>query len=86
MTQVPTHPRMRQPKPNNNNMKIRTSIEIEGLDAEYTFELSKETPMHTTTITEKMYVDGNGFEIVIPNNDLKKFVEAIQEHIKIHGL
>jgi hypothetical protein len=86
MTQVPTHPRMRQPKPNNNNMKIRTSISINSEDTDYIFEISDENP-NNTTITER-FDKSKQTDIVltIPNEDLTKFIQAIQEHIKIHGL
>ena len=86
MTQVPTHPRMRQPKPNNNNMKIRTSIVIDSEDTDYIFEIS-DYNLRNTTITSRFCKDKKTYIVLeIPNEDLPKFIQAIQEHIKIHGL
>lgn len=85
MTQVPTHPRMRQPKPNNNNMKIRTSIVINTEDTDYSLELSEEIPNHTI-IVEILDDKERDVLITIPNEHLKELVQALNEHIKIHGL
>jgi hypothetical protein len=67
-------------------MKIRTSIAINSEDTDYIFEISDENS-NNTTITER-FDKSKQTDVVltIPNEDLPKFIQAIQEHIKIHGL
>jgi hypothetical protein len=67
-------------------MKIRTSIAINSEDTDYIFEISDYNP-NNTTITSRFCKDKQtDIVLEIPNEDLPKFIQAIQEHIKIHGL
>jgi hypothetical protein len=71
-------------------MKIRTSIlldigysnqEVENLEIEISEAFSEYTNFNIKEDDDKFE-----HKLSIPNNKLREFVQAINEHIKIHGL
>jgi hypothetical protein len=71
-------------------MKIRTSIlldigynnqEVENLEIEISESFSEYTNFNIKEDDERFE-----HKLAVPNNKLREFVQAINEHIKIHGL
>jgi hypothetical protein len=65
-------------------MKIKTSIVINSEDADYIIEVSEDCSDYTT-IKERLD-DEESIVLTIPNKQIVEFAQALQEHIKIHGL
>ena len=68
-------------------MKIRTSITINtDDDSEFIIEISEENSRYT--IIRERCDDNDPIDefLNIPNNKLREFAHAINEHIRIHGL
>lgn len=66
-------------------MKIKTSIIINSEDADYIIEASENNSDYTT-IKERVQNEYEHIVLTIPNKQLEEFTNAIQEHIKIHGI
>ena len=67
------------------HMKIKTSIIINSEDADYIIEVSEDCSDYTT-IKERLDDETEKIVLTIPNKQIEEFSQAIQEHIKIHGL
>jgi uncharacterized FlaG/YvyC family protein len=66
-------------------MKIRTSIIINSEEADYIIEVSEDCSDYTT-IKERFDDETDKIVLTIPNKQIQEFADAIQEHIRIHGL
>ena len=66
-------------------MKIKTSIIINSEDADYIIEVSEDCSDYTT-IKERLDDEDEKIVLTIPNKQIQEFADAINEHIKIHGL